>query len=90
VRCEEEDVGGVERRVRVGECAERPAPGRSGEMMRRLRARAWGLPQGAFVAGGGVAVEVGGWWGCAGWIAVFAPGHGAAIWESEWVLGLAY
>ena len=44
-----------------------------------------GVPEGAFIAGGGVAVEVEAWWRGAGWIAVIAPGHGAAIWESEWL-----
>jgi hypothetical protein len=43
------------------------------------------VPEGALVARGGVVVEVEDWWGGAGWIAVFAPGHGAAIWESEWL-----
>jgi hypothetical protein len=42
-----------------------------------------GVPEGAFIAGGGVAVEIEDWWGSAGWIAVFTPSHGAAIREAE-------
>lgn len=45
------------------------------------------VPEGAFVAGGGEAVEVEDWWEGTGGIAVFAPGYGPAVWEGECLCG---
>jgi len=83
VRCEEEDIGrvGEERSARAvcGEPGSWPIGTDDAEMVREGER----VPEGAFIAGRRVAVEIEDGWGGAGGIAVLTPGYGAAVREDE-------